>query len=184
MYTLYIDTHSMKLVLALFKEEKVLKKIEIDSETHSKIVVLNINNMLNEYKLEVSDLNEIIVIVGPGSFTGVRIGVVIAKIMAYTKNILVKPISFLEAVSLSYDYDVTLGIKDRNGAFIASFNTNHELVEDYEYVKNGDLESYPKNIIYEEEVDLEKLIHYMKNKKGINPHLLKPLYVKKIEVLK
>lgn len=184
MYTLYIDTHSIKLVLALFKDDEVLKKIEVTSAEHSKNVVLNINNMLKEHELEVTDLNEIIVIIGPGSFTGVRIGVVIAKMIAYTKNILVKPISFLEAASLSYDNYVTLGIKDRNGAFVASFNSNHELVEDYEYINNQDLESYPKEIIYQEEVDLNRLIHYVKNKDVINPHLLKPLYVKKIEVLK
>lgn len=184
MYTLYIDTHSMKLVLALLKNKKLLKTVEINSNEHSKMVVDNIHELLSDASIEVDHLNEIIVITGPGSFTGVRIGVVIAKMIGYTKKINVKPISFLEAVSINYDYNVTIGIKDRNGAFLATFNEAHELISDYIYLNNSELLNYKEDILYDDCVDLEKLALYMQNKESINPHLLKPLYVKKIEVLK
>ena len=184
MYTLYIDTHCEKLVLALLLNEKVLDTKELESNLHSKNTVLLLQELLNSNKITIDDLGLIIVINGPGSFTGVRIGIVMAKIIGYTKNIPIKSISYLEAMSLSFDVDCFVGIKDRNGCFIGNFNKNHELVQDYFYLKNDELASFKQKIIIDAEVDLVKIYDSIKNKKVISPHLLTPLYVKKLEVLK
>lgn len=169
--------------MALYKDKKLLWKKELESNKHSENTVSMLKELLQENKIDVPDLQEIIIVVGPGSFTGVRIGVVIAKILGFTKNIKIKPISYLEILSLNYDSIVTVGIKDRNGAFIGKFN-NHELVEDYKYLSNNELANYPENIYFEDNVDYEKLINHMETKETINPHLLKPLYVKRLEVTK
>lgn len=181
MYTLYIDTHDKVLVLALFKDKKLVDKIMLENKRLSSKVIEHLEKLLVLNNLQVTDINEIIVIVGPGSFTGVRIGVTIAKTMAYTKNIILKPLSYLQAVALSYDKPVCLGITDRNGAFIANFDMFHQLLDDYIYVSNKDLCNY-KNVLMDKEVDLDKLIKYGDKLIPVNPHLLKPLYVKKIEV--
>ena len=55
-----------------------------------------IKELIDEQKLD-----EIIVVNGPGSFTGVRLGVTIAKTLAYTLNIPIKTISSLEVSSIS-----------------------------------------------------------------------------------
>ncbi len=183
MYSIYIDTHYIKLVMALYKDEKLLWKKELESNKHSENTVSMLNDLLLENSITVNDIKEIIVVVGPGSFTGVRIGVVVAKILGFTKNIKIKPISYLEILSLNYDGEVTVGIKDRNGAFIGKFN-NHELIEDYKYLSNLELESYPDSINFEDKVNYEKLIEHMRNISEVNPHLLKPLYVKRLEVTK
>ncbi len=182
MYTLYIDTHFVNLVMGLFKDEELLAEKVISSNEHSKNTMSLLDNLLKEFKLDVKDLNEIIVVIGPGSFTGVRIGVVIAKMLGYTLSIPIKEITYLEAMSLNYNDDVILGIKDRNGAFIGEFDNNHELVRDYYYLSNTELKNDKRNIIYDEEVDLLKIKEFTLNRKSTPPHLLKPLYVKKIEV--
>ena len=102
--------------------------------------------------------------------------------ISYCKNIPVKAISYLQALSLKYDNDLLIGIKDRNGAFVGSFNRDHDLVLDYFYLSNKELESYPKKIKLDEEINLDMVYKYLKNKEDIDPHLLKPIYVKKIEV--
>lgn len=183
MYSIYIDTHFVNLVLALYKNEKLVEKQELESNKHSENTIPLLESLLNKYSLTFDDIGEIIVVVGPGSFTGVRIGVVIAKMIGYTKNIIVKQVSYLELLSLNYDEPVTLGIKDRNGAFVASFNAFHELTQDYVYYSNKELEDH-KDIVYTDNIPYEKIATYMKEKDAINPHLLKPLYVKKIEVQK
>lgn len=66
--------------------------------------------------------------------------------------------------------------------FVGNFNANHELVEDYVYMDNKHINN--KDIKEDIEIDLMKVYEYMKDKDAINPHLLKPLYVKKIEVMK
>ena len=115
-----------------------------------------------------------------GAFTFV----VIAKIIGYTKNINIKTLSYLEAMSLNYNRDVIVGLKDRNGIFIGEFDKEHNLANDYYYLSNKEFETFNKNIIIDDNVDILKVINYMKDKEIVNPHLLKPLYVKRIEVEK
>ena len=83
--------------------------------------------------------------------------------------------------SLKYD-DCLIGIRDKNGVFVGRFNHYHELVGDYFYLSNHDYELYPEKIIIDDEINLDMVYEYLKDKNCINPHLLKPIYVKKIEV--
>lgn len=182
MYTLYIDTHFVNLVLAVFNDDKILLEKKMDSNLISENTIPLLKELLDECNLKINDLTEVIVISGPGSFTGVRIGIVIAKIIAYSLNIKVKAISYLEAMALNYNQDVVVGIKDRNGAFIGEFNKNHNLIKDYYYLKNDELIKSKLNINFEENVDLVKVKQYLKNKDSILPHSLVPLYVKRLEV--
>ena len=88
MYSLYIDTHDKEIVLCLYKDGKVLdKNIKNSTRNHSDYTMPMLKELLDNIGITVKDLNEILVVNGPGSFTGVRIGVTIAKTLAYTLNI-------------------------------------------------------------------------------------------------
>jgi len=100
MYTLFISTYDKLINISLLKDGKLKSTIEeISKQNHSILVMPMIDNILKSNKITTSDLNEIIVVNGPGSFTGVRIGVVIAKTLAYTLNIPIKTITSLECIS-------------------------------------------------------------------------------------
>lgn len=182
MYTLYIDTHFINLVVGLFKNGELMDKLVLESNKHSENTINLIKEIMDKNRIQIDDIKEIIVINGPGSFTGVRIGIVIAKIFGYAKNITVKEISYLQALALNYGEDVVVGIKDYNGIFGGKFDKEHNLVGDYFYLSNKDIDSYNKEIKLEDNVDLNKVYQYLKDKEGVNPHTIKPLYVKKIEV--
>lgn len=182
MYTLFIDTHYIKLHIALFKSGKLCDEIIKDDGKHSEYFINSLESILNRNKIGFDDLKTIIVVNGPGSFTGVRIGVVVAKMIGYNKNIPLKVISYLQALSLKYDKDIRVGIKDKNGVFVGTFNYRHELVSDYFYLSNKEFENYKKDIIIDEDIDLNKVYQFMLNEPAINPHLVNPIYVKKIEV--
>ncbi len=182
MYTIYLDTHFINLVVALFKDGILIDKKVVESNQHSFYTVNLLSSMLNDNNISISDIKDFIVINGPGSFTGVRIGVVIAKMFGYTKNVELRALSYLEAMALNYDRDVVVGIKDRNGVFIGEFNSKHEILGDYFYLSNKEFLEYNKDVVMDVEIDLEKVYKYVMEKDAINPHLLKPLYVKKIEV--
>ena len=182
MYTLYIDTHYSELVLALFLDGKLIDTKVLDSNLHSKNTVPLLKELLDHHSLSIDNLGEVLVINGPGSFTGVRIGIVVAKMIGYTKNIPIKAISYLQAMSLSYHQDVVLGIRDRNGIFVGEFNANHELINDYFYLSNEEVKNFEKDIKLDTSVDYQKVYDFMKEMNSVSPHLLKPLYVKKLEV--
>ena len=88
MISLFIDTSASDVSIALIKEERLLSVIHnnIPGE-HSIYVTKYIENILKENKLTPNNINEIIVVKGPGSFTGIRIGVTISKVFAYLTKI-------------------------------------------------------------------------------------------------
>ena len=68
----------------------------------SETLVVEIENLLNSASKCYKDLTKIIVINGPGSFTGVRTGVTVAKVIALSLNIPVCGISQFELLSMEY----------------------------------------------------------------------------------
>ena len=102
--------------------------------------------------------------------------------ISYCKNIPIKVISYLQAIDLKYNDDCIIGIKDKNGVFVGKFNKDHELKEDYFYLNNNEYESYPGDMIIDDDINLDMVYDYLKDKSAIHPHFVKPIYVKKIEV--
>ena len=92
MYSLLIDTHDKLVSYVLYNDGKVVDQVQLESNMrHSEIAMPSLIEILKKNNLEIKDIKEILVVIGPGSFTGVRIGVVIAKTTAYLLNIPIKP---------------------------------------------------------------------------------------------
>lgn len=182
--TLYIDTHLNEIDLALINNKKIVDRITKSNIMHTEVSVSSIKELLDSNNVNISDINDIIVINGPGSFTGVRIGVVIAKIMGYSLSIPVKSISYLQAVSLSYN-EIKVALQEKNGAFIGEFLSDHSLAGEYYYLKLDDWNKENKeDYIIDKKIDILKVSDFLEGKESEDIHLLAPLYIKKIEVSK
>ena len=84
---LVIDTSQPKIALCLFWPEK-MKNIYISkSDQKSDNLLLKIKQILSRNNLNLRDLKAIVVHQGPGSFTGLRIGISIANTLSYSLNI-------------------------------------------------------------------------------------------------
>jgi tRNA threonylcarbamoyl adenosine modification protein YeaZ len=80
MFSLFIDTTQEYCNLAILKNQQIIAKQSIKTHNNlTDIVVEHIDELLKLVKLEQKDINRILVVVGPGSFTGVRVGTIIAK---------------------------------------------------------------------------------------------------------
>ena len=141
MYTLFISTFDKIITIGLFKNGEVISELTKESSKNHSIhtmpmiaEILKTNNLLPSY------LNEIIVVNGPGSFTGVRIGVTIAKTLAYTLNIPIKTITSLKAYAVSSDKEANklVTIEDLKGKYVGYFDKNNNLLSDYTYLKNDE----------------------------------------------
>lgn len=187
MKTLYIDTHSTAIVIAIFKDEKLIQKKEIqDQKEHSTTCMPLIISLLEENELKIKDINEIIVVIGPGSFTGIRIGVTIAKTIAYTLNIPIKTMTSLEIhlpQEKKYKY---IAIKEKNGYYLAEVNdAGNKIIKNIYITKDEYTKLCEKeNILEKEKINYEEMIKYARQKDAVNPHKVNPFYVKKIEVEK
>ena len=139
----------------------------------SSLIMPSLEDLLMRNNVVVKDLSDIIVINGPGSFTGVRLGVTIAKCLAFTLQIPIRVMSSLLIKAVSneekgYHWFVE---EEKNGYYFGKFNELDELINDYIYVKKVDL-------------NYELIYEFSRNLNPVNPHMVKPLYVKLIEVQK
>ena len=113
MISLFIDTSLSDVSIALLKDGKLLSCIHnnIPGE-HSVYVSKYIEDILENNNKSSDDVNEIIVVNGPGSFTGIRIGVTIAKIFAYLKKIRIVTITSLQARAIGNNNNYILSLID------------------------------------------------------------------------
>lgn len=100
MKNLVTDTSSSVCSVGLFEDDKLIVKNELDNgKTHSENFMPLVEKTLNDANITLADLNYITVVVGPGSFTGIRIGVASCKAMAEVKNLKVVPIISLDSLA-------------------------------------------------------------------------------------
>lgn len=122
MKILCIDTSSKLCSVAILEDENLVKKIEIDNGlTHSEILMDLIKNLLDDCNLDLKDINLIVSDIGPGSFTGIRIGIATAKAFSDSLNIHCIGISSLEVLAYSIKQDLiicsTIDCKNNNSYF-------------------------------------------------------------------
>lgn len=97
MYTLLLDSSNIKLVVGLAKDNKVIDSICYDAwQRQSEYMINDINSILEKNGINAKDLGCIVSTKGPGSYTGVRISLTIAKIMAYALKLPLILVSSLE----------------------------------------------------------------------------------------
>lgn len=102
MKVLSIDTSNYVLGIGLLDGETVMGEyISNIKKNHSVRVMPAIKTLMNECSIKPGDLSKIVVAEGPGSYTGVRIGVTIAKTLAWTLNIPMSGVSSLEVAAAS-----------------------------------------------------------------------------------
>lgn len=185
MYKLFVDTHSDLITLAIIKDNKVVIKEIKSNNGHAEVLIPSFEILLKENNITIDDIREIIAVNGPGSFTGIRIGLSLVKTLSYTKNIPVKLISSLECFLVSSDVEENKVsyLEDARGAYINAFDKDNNSLMEEVYLEDYE-DVISKYKIVENKIDILKVIEYSKRIKVVNPHLIKANYVKKIEVEK
>jgi len=96
-HVLAIETSSPRLKLALsFGGDRLVKSDEEVERSHGRVIIRKIDNLVSSAGLKQSDIDGIVVSTGPGSFTGLRIGLAAAKGIAVALGIPVIGISLFE----------------------------------------------------------------------------------------
>lgn len=97
---LHIDTATEVCSVALTAGESILSVCESsDGNSHSKNLLPYIDKVLNDAQLEKKEIQGVVVSIGPGSYTGLRIGVSTAKGIAYSLQVPVITVSTLESLA-------------------------------------------------------------------------------------
>lgn len=105
MYILAIDTSNQHLGVALMKETEIIGEIIINiKKNHSAQLMPAIVDLLKKVEVLPEQLEKIVVAEGPGSYTGIRIGITTAKTMGWALNIPVVGVSSLKSLAYQGKY--------------------------------------------------------------------------------
>jgi|SRR3989338_4038863 len=98
MIILAFNTTNSQLGVVLLQDQKVLAQVEFDENSNqAEFLIVEIEKILRTQNIWYQDLSAIATIKGPGSFTGVRIGLVAAKMIKLTTNL---PLFTFDALSV------------------------------------------------------------------------------------
>lgn len=204
MIRLFFDTSSDLLKVSLIKDNKIIFDKELHTKNdHSSYLVPTIDEAFKSNNIDFKELDEIIVGNGPGSFTGTRISIAVAKTYAFSFNIPVYMISSLEELIYDndgYDFYVPIIEEKKENLYFSIFDKDKKRVMDdtyssteYMYKKLEELDGKILLISlsdkeYEKYDTVKAIINALNimknidvNNEKVNPHLLKPNYIKKIE---
>ncbi len=136
MLILAVDTTTPCGSVALLEGSKLRAEANSESPlTHSERLLPSVDFVLKSERLTIADVDAFAVAVGPGSFTGIRIGLSLIKSFAFSSGKLVAPVSTLKALALKLSHPhsrLLCPILDaRKGEIYAAFYElkKHELVE-------------------------------------------------------
>lgn len=199
MISLLVDTCTKNVCIGLFKDKVLIDKIvflnEIDLSSRFSVLI---KDVLDKNNLRVNDIDKFFVAIGPGSFTGIRIGVTCVKVMAWSLGKDVIPFSSLELLAsneFNTDYIIPLIDARRDYVFAGIYDKNLNCIMQDKYIKLSDLntsldslkkytyvtlDNFGFNTEFPE-YKMEKIINKHYNDITVNPHSLNPNYLKKTE---
>ena len=143
---LALETASTVCGAAVVSNGECIGLIEMDANRkHAEILPGIIQQVLNECKLDFNQLDAIAVSIGPGSFTGLRIGLGMAKGMAYSQGLPIVPVPTMDSIALSLqNHQPKNGIIHSHGnrVFYQQFNWENGFPISIDKPGVGDIENY------------------------------------------
>lgn len=200
MKTLYIDTSSSYLYSGIVCDNKLVEEIKENlGQDLSRVALPKIADMFERQNLNPKDIDKIIVVNGPGSFTGIRVGLTIAKVYAWSLNIPITTITSLEAMkdSCKYNGPIVSIIDARRDYSYASIYNGNDCILEPQHIENKKLKDVLSTIgkyiiTTNDDISIEgekcgynpdilTIVNKYVEKTPINPHLVNPKYLKLTE---
>ena len=142
MISLFLNTSVDFLSVAIVKDDVVLDSFytKLNNDL-SKITLSVIDDMLNRLSISKKDIERIVCVNGPGSFTGLRIGVTIAKVWAYSLNIDIVGVSSLYVLATGAEGNYIVPIIDARRGYVYAgiYDKNYNVVMEDCYISLEEL---------------------------------------------
>ena len=145
---LIVNTANDELILSLYNKGKVFYKVNNAKMHHNETMLPLIDELLSENSLTVKDVQEFGVVIGPGSFSGVRVGIATIKAFRDAMNAKAKSINNLDllfklASKQNPNIDTVAILGSFNSYFVAK-------------LINGVVYKYPRNLTIEELIEISE----------------------------
>ncbi len=144
MYTVLLDSSNTKLAVGVAKEGIVLKSTIYEAwQQQSEYMVPELEKIFEMFDIKKEEISDVIVAIGPGSYTGVRIALTIAKVMACALDIPVYPVSSLRIEKHGKTPSISV-INARSGRSYVGVYQGEKIILEDTIMTNEDLLNYIK----------------------------------------
>ena len=212
MKSLFIDSSRTSLSVAIIENKTLISSKIVDSHSkHSNFLMDSIKDLFTETNINIKDIDNIVALNGPGSFTGIRVCVTVAKTLAWSLNKKLYLLNNLEALKTGINNDIVISvIPDKLNDSYVSIYDNESSIQNYMNLNDKQLDFIDKNIsvVYlDDSIFIENLFNKLKgnnnvtlhkldaynyvsivdkalSNNNINVHMAEPIYLKKIDAEK
>ena len=192
MITILLDSSNTNLSVGIAKDNLLLEPISYEAwQQQSEHMIPELSKLLEKYGVNKDDIEEVVVAIGPGSYTGVRIAITIAKTIAVALNTKLYPVSSLRVLKDGDVPSICL-INARSGrSYFGVFKGNDIVIGD-RIMKNDEVLAYisehpgysicgdTKYLGLEGKLtnNIQEMLNLKEALSYVNPLSLKPVYMK------
>ena len=192
MITILLDSSNTNLSVGIARDNLLLEYISYEAwQRQSEYMIPELNKLLSKYNVSRDEIKEVMVAKGPGSYTGVRIAITIAKTIATALDAKLYAVSSLRVQKACKNPSICL-INARSGrSYIGVYEDDKVLLDD-QIMKNEDVLNYIKEhpnysvcgdvkYLGLEGVisnNIQEMLSLKNVLEPVNPLSLKPVYMK------
>ena len=192
MVTVLLDSSNTNLSVGVARDNLLLECISYEAwQQQSEYMISELNKLMEKYGIQRNEIKEVMVTKGPGSYTGVRIAITIAKTIAVALKAKLYPISSLRTLKDGYNPSICL-INARSGRSYMGVYQGADILLDDRIMKNDEVLAYITehptysvcgDIKYlglegKNTNSLAEMMDLKSSTEPINPLSLKPVYMK------
>ncbi|MDD4154759.1 MAG: tRNA (adenosine(37)-N6)-threonylcarbamoyltransferase complex dimerization subunit type 1 TsaB [Bacilli bacterium] len=146
MISLLLDSANRDLNIGLSQNDKIFDRISYTAwQRQSELMVKEIDVLLKRNNLSAKDIDELIVTIGPGSYTGIRIALTIAKTLAFALNKKIYAISSLAALRVVDKKTITVINARSNRSYVAIYDGDGTVLVEEKVWPNDELLGWVNN---------------------------------------
>ncbi len=131
MISLLIDTSNTNLAVGIAKDHSLIAEVQYEAwQRQSEFLIQEIDKLFAENNITKDDIDEIIVAKGPGSYTGVRIAMTVAKVMAFALKKPLYLVSSLEVYKAKEGRSICLMNARSKRSYVGVYSPNEVILAD------------------------------------------------------
>ena len=192
MVTILLDSSNTNLSVGIAKDNILLDYISYEAwQRQSEYMIVELNKLLEKHNIKKEDITDVIVAKGPGSYTGVRIAITIAKTIAVALDAKLYAVSSLRVQKDGTMPSICLINARSNRSYVGVYQNQEVLLNDC-IMKNDEVMKYIAdhpdysvcgdtkylNIQGIESNTMKEMLDLKDSLESINPLSLKPVYMK------
>lgn len=131
MYSLLLDSSANCLTVGFAKDKKVVDYTSYEAwQAQSEHMIPEIDSLMNKLNISRNEIDSIIVSIGPGSYTGIRIAITIAKVASLALNVPIFAVSSLRVLKSNSFPSICLINARSNRSYFGVFEGSKIIVND------------------------------------------------------